>query len=166
MVCDTWGRGIHSQSLHRSSHNEWAGLFFLPNHGHFLWYLFVAFLPLWLQKGAPAPVPTYSAVVNRMQHSSPLIHKDTKTRGSSRFNISKNREIQKLPLLKGTCLHCTSPCELHRMMLYHVNVTTGLVPTQCFIQVAGFHGGGGGACFIQQSKPATVWTECWHLCRY
>jgi len=51
-------------------------------------------------KGAAGPVPTYSAVVNRMQHSSPLIHKDTRTRGSSRFNISKNREIQKLPLLK------------------------------------------------------------------
>jgi len=78
----------------------WFCLFFLSNNGHFLWYWLTAPLAPGLQKGAAGPVPTYSAVVNRMQHSSPLIHKDTRTRGSSRFNISKNREIQKLPLLK------------------------------------------------------------------
>jgi len=87
--------------------------FFLSNNGHFLWYLLIALLAPGLQKGAAGPVPTYSAVVNRMQHSSPLIHKDTRTRGSSRFNISKNREIQKLPLLKGTCLHCTCLCGIY-----------------------------------------------------
>lgn len=47
-----------------------------------------------------APVPTFPAVVNRLQFTSPHIRKDNKNRGSSRFNLSLKREIQKLPPLK------------------------------------------------------------------
>ncbi|XP_064403531.1 serine/threonine-protein phosphatase 2A 56 kDa regulatory subunit gamma isoform-like [Halichondria panicea] len=46
-----------------------------------------------------APTPTFPTVVTRLQFTSPHIRKD-KNRGSSRFNISQKREIQKLPLLK------------------------------------------------------------------
>lgn len=64
-----------------------------------------------------APAPTFPTVVNRLQFTSPYIRKD-KNRGSSRFNISQKREIQKLPLLKGVVcffyLFCTecSICSL------------------------------------------------------
>ena len=47
------------------------------------------------------PVPSYTHVLDKLQFSGPHIRKD-KNRGSSRFNISQKRDIQKLPLLKGT----------------------------------------------------------------
>lgn len=38
----------------------------------------------------------------KMSPAMPLVKKDKK-QSSSRFNISKNRELQKLPALKGKC---------------------------------------------------------------
>ena len=67
-------------------------------------FFFFFFLIFFIQKTAVGPVAAYPAVVSRIQHTAPHIHKDTKARGSSRFNISKNREIQKLPPLKGVCV--------------------------------------------------------------
>ena len=46
------------------------------------------------------PASSYTSMLDKIQFTGPHIRKD-KNRGSSRFNISKNREIQKLPLLKG-----------------------------------------------------------------
>ncbi len=47
--------------------------------------------------GHPPP-----AQLTKVRGTVPLVKKD-KRQGSSRFNISKNRELQKLPLLKGEC---------------------------------------------------------------
>ena len=57
-------------------------------------------------------MPSYPAVVNRLQFTSPQFRKESnKSRGSSRFHISKKRDIQKLPLLKGVCvLVCVCVC--------------------------------------------------------
>ena len=54
-----------------------------------------------LQVKTTSPVPSFPAVVNRLQFTSPHVRKENKNRGSSRFNISQKREIQKLPRLKG-----------------------------------------------------------------
>ena len=65
-------------------------------------------LPTPRQTKTVAPVPTFPTVVNRLQFTSPHIRKDNKNRGSSRFNISQRRDIQKLPPLKGMIIYtCT-----------------------------------------------------------
>ena len=59
--------------------------------------------PLSLQRpahGAVPPASSYTHMLDKLQFTGPHIRKD-KNRGSSRFNISKNRDIQKLPPLKG-----------------------------------------------------------------
>ena len=61
------------------------------------------FLCIHTQHKTTAPVPTFPALVNRLQFT-PHARKDNKNRGSSRFNISQKKEIQKLPPLKGMCL--------------------------------------------------------------
>lgn len=47
--------------------------------------------------GIAPPPPTQ---INKLQLGAPVIRKD-KRRSSSRFNISSNRELNKLPYLKG-----------------------------------------------------------------
>ena len=49
---------------------------------------------------APQPPASFTHVMDKFSGGQ-LIRKQDKNRGSSRFNISKNRDIQKLPLLKG-----------------------------------------------------------------
>jgi len=51
-----------------------------------------------LSPGANVPPPTQ---INKMKYPGPPHIKKDKRQSSSRFNISKNRELQKLPLLKG-----------------------------------------------------------------
>ncbi|KAF6217188.1 hypothetical protein GE061_001542 [Apolygus lucorum] len=56
--------------------------------------------------------------INKLKlNNTPLVKKEK--RHSSRFTISKNRELQKLPLLKvqGLQLHCTAPSCLLRPVL-------------------------------------------------
>lgn len=48
-----------------------------------------------------SPVPSFPAVVSRLQFTSPHVRKENKNRGSARFLISQKRELQKLPALKG-----------------------------------------------------------------
>ncbi|CAI8007062.1 Serine/threonine-protein phosphatase 2A 56 kDa regulatory subunit delta isoform [Geodia barretti] len=45
------------------------------------------------------PASSYTNMLDKIQFTGPHIRKD-RNRGSSRFNISRNREIQKLPPLK------------------------------------------------------------------
>jgi serine/threonine-protein phosphatase 2A regulatory subunit B' len=42
----------------------------------------------------------YNTIVSRLQTSGSYTHRTNSRQGSSRFNISRNRELQKLPLLK------------------------------------------------------------------
>lgn len=46
--------------------------------------------------GAPPPTP-----INKLKYSGPPYLKKDKKQSSSRFNVSKNRELKSLPLLKG-----------------------------------------------------------------
>lgn len=60
------------------------------------------------QKKKPGKIPPPEhpppAQINKMNFTgTPTIKKD-KRQNSSRFNITKNRELQKLPLLKGTLI--------------------------------------------------------------
>jgi serine/threonine-protein phosphatase 2A regulatory subunit B' len=56
--------------------------------------------PQHLRPGHPhLPASSYTNMLDKIQFTGPHIRKD-RNRGSSRFNISKNREIQKLPPLK------------------------------------------------------------------
>ena len=48
----------------------------------------------------PAPV-AFTGVIGRLHSGTPNIHRTSSRQGSARYNISRNREIQKLPLLKG-----------------------------------------------------------------
>lgn len=79
----------------------------------------ILMIPPWQTKTV-APVPTFPTVVNRLQFTSPHIRKDNKNRGSSRFNISQKREIQKLPPLKGR----NTPC-----MWYQGSVMSLVIPS-------------------------------------
>jgi serine/threonine-protein phosphatase 2A regulatory subunit B' len=54
--------------------------------------------PQQLSPGANVPPPTQ---INKIKYPGPPHIKKDKRQSSSRFNISKNRELQKLPLLKG-----------------------------------------------------------------
>ena len=47
----------------------------------------------------PAPV-AFTGVIGRLHSGTPNIHRTSSRQGSARYNISRNREIQKLPLLK------------------------------------------------------------------
>jgi hypothetical protein len=51
-----------------------------------------------LSPGANVPPPTQ---INKIKYPGPPHIKKDRRQSSSRFNISKNRELQKLPLLKG-----------------------------------------------------------------
>jgi serine/threonine-protein phosphatase 2A regulatory subunit B' len=51
-----------------------------------------------LSPGSNVPPPTQ---INKIKYPGPPHIKKDKRQSSSRFNISKNRELQKLPLLKG-----------------------------------------------------------------
>ena len=50
-------------------------------------------------KNAPAPPPTQ---INKMKFTGPTHIKKERRQSSSRFNVSSNRELTKLPLLKDT----------------------------------------------------------------
>jgi len=74
-----------------------------------------------LSNKAPPPTP-----INKIKYSGPPYLKKDKRQSSSRFNVSKNRELKALPLLKGkfllqnlsTCSTCQLfhfPCYLEQM---------------------------------------------------
>lgn len=61
--------------------------------------------PQQLSPGANVPPPTQ---INKIKYPGPPHIKKDKRQSSSRFNISKNRELQKLPLLKGKWIPWTA----------------------------------------------------------
>ena len=86
-----------------------------------------------------SPVPSYPAVVNRIQFTSPHVRKENKNRGSSRFNISLKREIQKLPPLKGDQCAVCSVAAMQDGGMWCVHVRSlycfGQKMVVCFVEV-------------------------------
>lgn len=70
--------------------------------------LMVGFLQNKVAGGSPnANAPPPPTLINKikLQPGGPTIIKKDKRQSSSRFNVSKNRELQKLPLLAGEYMH-------------------------------------------------------------
>lgn len=62
------------------------------------------------------PASSYSNVAGRIPVGSPSIRRDNRNQGSSHFNVSAKRDLQKLPLLKGIHISGLDLCHSHNMM--------------------------------------------------
>jgi len=88
--------------VNKSSNTKFSSLQTLEFANVTDWYLIAMFLTFQKKKASADsnhPPPTQLSKIKPMA-GAPQIKKD-KRQNSSRFNITKNRELQKLPLLKG-----------------------------------------------------------------